>query len=581
MINQAPQPRRHKPRTAQFVVLAVFLVYTIVSFGIYCARVLDGKIDNHILAAEMFGTPADLAARGVKPLYQGAGVTGWDGQFYYYMSNDILGRGDTPKHIDATAYRYQRIGLSLYAATVATLAGRDWVSPKTFIFSYLLLLMAATWAGARLLSRLGAHPSWILLWSLSVGTQITLFNALPDAAADAFLILALSAAFSGRLGWSVIPFTLSGLSREVYALFPSLILVFALLPSVWAQRRVGLHGVFAVLGRWNRYYWLAVPALIVVAWQVYVVRHFGVSPSSQAHGILGLPLASWFKYLASGLQHNHLLVGSSIDAYFEAASLLLFLAVLSLAVALAARTLRRREGTAASPEVRGIAAGMLVFCALYTCFGPTVMMHYTGYFKALAVFFFLIPLLLALAPVRSRTVAMTAGLLLLAVAETTVYNFRARLLPFNTFYAGVDKAKIQETKSFACLADFNSSVRVRSVDVDIGSAIVQIFGRGSLVAKVELSNLGNVAYVSSPNVGGVFMSYQWVDAKGNMIQDGERFPLAAPLLPGQTVPITIHSYLPTNIGGVTLKISPVQEGCAWFYLVNPSLGSNFNLRFSN
>ena len=95
-----------------FIVFAVFAIYTIGSFTIYLNRTLEGDINNHILAGEMFGMPKDIKARGIKPLYYGAGQTGWDGQFYYYKSNDIYGLKDTARYIDAPTYRYQRIGMS-------------------------------------------------------------------------------------------------------------------------------------------------------------------------------------------------------------------------------------------------------------------------------------------------------------------------------------------------------------------------------------------------------------------------------------------------------------------------------------
>jgi len=177
----------------------IYLSFTLLCFGFYHARTLQGDIDHHILSGEMFGTPAALKERGLQPLYRGPGMTGWDGQFYYYMANDILALKDTPQHIDAPSYRYQRIGLSLYTAIVAKLLWRDWVSPSLFFWSYLGLLLAAVWAGARLFQRLGASPYLILFWVLGVGPQITLFNALPDAAADAFMILALSALCASRV----------------------------------------------------------------------------------------------------------------------------------------------------------------------------------------------------------------------------------------------------------------------------------------------------------------------------------------------------------------------------------------------
>ena len=129
------------------IVVLIFLTYTLGSFCIYLERTLNGNINNHIFSGEMFGVPVDLKERGIKPLFYGPSQTGWDGQFYYYMSNDILALKDTASHIDSPSYRYQRVGLSLYAATVAKILGMDWVSPATYFISYLFLILAATWSG--------------------------------------------------------------------------------------------------------------------------------------------------------------------------------------------------------------------------------------------------------------------------------------------------------------------------------------------------------------------------------------------------------------------------------------------------
>lgn len=131
--------------------VAIAALYHIIAFSFYLHGTLEGQINNHILAGDMFGVPDALQQKGIKPLYYGPGRTGWDGQFYYYIANDLLGLKDTSEHIDASTYRYQRVGLSLYTAIVAALTGQDWVSPDTFFVSYFVLVLVATWFGAKLL----------------------------------------------------------------------------------------------------------------------------------------------------------------------------------------------------------------------------------------------------------------------------------------------------------------------------------------------------------------------------------------------------------------------------------------------
>lgn len=560
--------------------VVIFMLYTLLSFGIYCARTLHGDVANHILAAEMFGTPAELKAHGVKPMFTGPNVTGWDGQFYYYMSNDVLARKDTAAHIDAPSYRYQRVGLSLYAKTVATLAGRDWVSPRFFFVSYFLLILAATWVGSRLLARFGVNPALILLWSLSIGTQVTLFNALPDASADAFLILALAALFSGRTALSVIPFAMSALSREVYALFPAFILLFVLLEGVMARRVAQGWGaaIAGVLRQRERAWWLVVPCVVIVMWQIYVVQRFHIRPSEQAHGILGAPLASWYDYLVSGLKGQHLQVGSGTGAYCEAASLIFFALILAAGLVIGIRFLLMRALPAGSAPMRGVAATVVAFTLLYACFGPTVMMHYSGYFKASAAFFFLLPLLLGAGPRRRWLSVPVYVLLSLALLFTTVYNMRVRVLPYNGNADTITRmSTVTETRDFKCFDKFSARIKVNSLVIDEGTWITRMFGHAIIIANVDLTNNSTDTFVTTRGAGSVNMGYHWVDENNNAVVDGERSAIPGPLLPGQTANVNVYSVYPSGAGKtLSLKLSPVQEGCTWFYLANPAVAEGFN-----
>ena len=423
------------------IILVMFAIYTIGSFSIYLERTLQGDINNHILAGEIFGTPEELEARGIKPLYHGPGQTGWDGQFYYYMSNDIFGLKDTAEHIDAPPYRYQRVGMSLLASFVSKILFLDWVSPSTFILTYFLLISAATLAGALLMRRYGGHPALVLLWSCSVGTQITLFNALPDASADAFLILALFAIAHKRYVLSVIPFTLAALSREIYTLFPSFILLFTLLKIVLgdltfsgesikqALKLDNIKEAFKNLQVFRTKYLLVIPGITAIAWLVYVIKHFGGrTPAEIAaeSSIMGAPFAAWYEYFISGIQGNHKFVGAGLSAYGEAASLLFFLFILISAFVLITHIFINKR-TDVKSETLGVSASLFAFVLLYLSFGSTVIMHYSGYLKALSMFFFLIPLLCSAVNLSKKFKYPLYALLIAALLITTIYNMIVRI----------------------------------------------------------------------------------------------------------------------------------------------------------
>lgn len=550
----------------------IYLFFTLLCFGFYHARTLQGDINNHILAGEMFGVPAELKARGLEPLYRGPGMTGWDGQFYYYMANDILATKDTPHHIDAPSYRYQRIGLSLYTAIVAKLLGRSWVSPGLFFWSYLALLLVAVWAGARLFQRFDASPYLILLWALGVGPQITLFNALPDAAADAFMILAMASLFMGRVFASAVLFSFAGLAREVYVLFPACIVLSQMVAEL---RPYSAPGTSPLWARWrallglHRWYWLLLPGVIVVAWRCYVEVHFGISPAQQAGGILGFPLQAWSTYFMSALHGRHLYAPEL--SQFEATCLLLFLMVLITAFAWSIAFLRSVHASSA-PQAWGMALASLAFALLYASFGHVVIMHYTGYYKAVAVFFFLIPFLVVQQG-TGRLRRTTWVMLGIALALPMAYNLHSRILVrIDDIDEYTHNARVQRTEPLACLHHPSAAWRVTRVSAREWGPQASLFGRrGVLIVDLELTNTSHETWVSTRGPGGVYMSYQWVDGRGRVAVDGVRSALIEPLAPGESRALTLVVRMPRKKGDSTLRLSPVQEGCSWFYKANPSL----------
>ena len=552
--------------------VAAAALYHFIAFSFYLHGTLEGQINNHILAAEMWGTPAKMQARGIKPLYHGPVQTGWDGQFYFYIANDLLAREDTPKHIDSPSYRYQRVGMSLYAAAVSFVAGKGWVSPTSYFLSYFALVLVATWFGTKLLIAKGMHPLFALLWPLSVGTQITMFNALPDAAADAFLILGLAALYARRIPVAIIPLTLSALSREVYILFPVFIAAMCWVERLSQQRTSGAthwRAFLTSLGHAPLYY-LAVPVCITIGWQLFVTLKFGIVAGSQANGVLGPPLAAWFHYFMSGLQGNHPVVGPTIWARAEAVALLLFLLTLIAAIALSLYVLvARRAQTAVD---RGVAMTTIVLVLLYACFGPIVAMHYTGYLKAAAVFAFLIPLLLAAAVPSLRW--RTASLVFLAVVllASSSYNWRFRILPGPSYDRYTRMSEVSDTRELACLGAYEAGIEIRGLEF-IEQRGIQglIFGaKKKLIAHVALKNKGHSPLVSTTKgLGSVHMSYHWLDEEqGGVRRDGVRSAIVKPLQPGDSAVIAVVASIPSKPGRYILRLSAVQEGCAWFYLAN-------------
>ena len=67
------------------------------------------------------------------------------------------------------------------------------------------------------------------------------------------------------------------------------------------------------------------------------------------------------------------------------------------------------------------------------------------------------------------------------------------------------------------------------------------------------------------------MSYHWLSEDGSIvIKDGIRSMIPDGIPPGSTVTVPVVVKFPDTTGRYKIRFSPVQEGCAWFYQVNPN-----------
>lgn len=404
-----------------------------------------------------------------------------------------------------------------------------------------------------------------MIWSISVGTQITLFNALPDAAADAFLILSIALFSSGKNKLSIIPLTMSVLCREVYIVFPVFLISFLIYQEITANYQNNekyTKDVFRRILKLKKVYLLTLPILIWLCWYLYVVIHFGAKPTDQASGVLGFPLSSWYEFFSSGITGHHKVVGTGIFAYLEAFGLILFLGIILSTVFL---VLKSKIFELCNIELKALALTATFFSFLYLCFGPTVMMHYSGYLKAIGPFFLVLPILVNLSKIQKCYKKYFNIFLILALVGTSFYNFKAKVLPYNSYDIFTNISKISNTDPIGCFTNFSAVVRVKKYEIIGSNSFFEIFGGGKLlVITLDLKNLSDRPFISSTNLGSVFMSYQWVDKDGKVVMDGIRSAIIGKIDPGQAQEIKIISKIPNS--SALFKLSPVQEGCSWFYL---------------
>ena len=215
----------------------------------------------------------------------------------------------------------------------------------------------------------------------------------------------------------------------------------------------------------------------------------------------------------------------------------------------------------------GVSLACLALACLYSCFGPVVMQHYTGYLKACSLFFFTIPFLMSSVQIGKIKKYFISSLLIFILLITSFHNLMGKVLRYNgdfdveqvTHYLSTPKIPIG-----SCFSPFSPHVVIKKSTL-IKKGI--LFGKGSLlIFDVELMNNSHHVLTSIRNKGGVFMSYQWLDQAGNVVING--FKTALPeMQPGDLVHTKIVSYIPITPHGrkLFLKVGLLQEGCGWFY----------------
>ena len=187
-------------------------------------------------------------------VYPGAG---YDGQFFFYLAQDpllsgkVASRDDTHSpHIDAIAYRYQRILLP--ALGWLTSWGHPRLLEWTLPMINLLAVLGVGFMLARFLESQGRSPWWSLVYMLSLGVMAGVVNDLADPLAASLFV-------AGTIWWleerqwpAIAALTACLLARELY-LIP-VVTVVAL--ELVRRRRAGVS-------------WF-IPLGVFAAWQVYL-----------------------------------------------------------------------------------------------------------------------------------------------------------------------------------------------------------------------------------------------------------------------------------------------------------------------
>ena len=215
---RAPQPVASRwgqfVRSEWLVAVAVLALY-----GLLLLRLPGANGDPRdfvLIGSKFIDRPGPSSVITPDPAYHYT-VTGYDGQFCYYIALDPI---NARYYIDVPAYRYTRI---LYPITARLLAlGQPTLIPYTLIALNWLAIGGGTLAVAAWLRRKGRSPWFALVYGCYPGMLIALQRDLTEPLAYALVALAVYLFdFGGRyrLLWAGIGFALAALARETAALF--------------------------------------------------------------------------------------------------------------------------------------------------------------------------------------------------------------------------------------------------------------------------------------------------------------------------------------------------------------------------
>ena len=278
-------PPRPAVSSRQVVLVALALV-----LGFVLVRlVLATSVAGFTVAGDRFVDPALTPDR--LPVTQESG--GYDGQFVYRLALEpwTQQRTDYGITLDNPAYRQQRIATPALAWAVGLLPGVS-TALALLLVNVAALTVAAAFA-VRLAVALGRHPVAGLVLAVPAGMPISLGRDLTEPVAWAAVLAGLWYARQQR--W---PATAAALTVAVLARETSLVVVAGLAAAqLWRLLSGDPRGNRGALA------WLAVPAVTAVAWQLVLLRAWGVLPvrSGGTTSFAGQPVLRVLDTLAAGV----------------------------------------------------------------------------------------------------------------------------------------------------------------------------------------------------------------------------------------------------------------------------------------
>lgn len=521
------------------------LIFFICVFSIFCIWVnhsFQGNYWGPFLQGSDFGIPSRESNIGM----YSTSKTGWDAQFYYYESNDIFATGDEYLHIDNPPYRYQRIGMPLIARIISLIMGKSLTPPLLYNFLQLFIVSLAFFILIRWLRRNSIKQIYAYTWILSIGVINALAYGMPDPVGDAFFIMSIIFALDGELLLYMIVTIFLLLVREGYSLYAAIIFILTIFNKIqWKCNDLKRKAIFTMI-----------PGIIVVLWMGYVTYRFGITPISATKGynLTDFPFMGSLKTFISAIKS-----GNVKEAIFnEFGVIIILFSIYSI--------LKVRKSSC-------VWYGVLGYVFLMASLGTIVWNDFSGYMKALGSV--IAAVIIAMAYNKNKTYKVVASILcIVIVMQGVFYNYKLKKDIMFTKYEQTNFSENTNSPNNNRLKEFSSKIQSDQSAIEVennANWVFKKFLRKIDEVGVTVTNTSNEDWYANPQNGlnSISLSYNIYDENGeNILYEGIRTEIGTDILSGQTRNMKMKFNVPYDSGKYILRISMIQEGVAWFDLVN-------------
>ncbi|WP_227725972.1 hypothetical protein [Yersinia proxima] len=375
---------KSKLQVAMVLAVTVIVYAAIVIVGLRGS--LNGDFDQYLVPGK-YAAPANIATHGFDNRVFYEKSAGWDGQFYYYHSDDPLLLKDTVEHIDMPAYRAQRVGIPAITYVLSRLTGQDWVSPKFyFTVTVGLQLIAAYMLATFLISR-GYSAWYALVWAVGGSTLYTVGFGFIDGSADALIIISLILYANKNLKLYILAMSLAVLSKESYVLIP-VILAFSQFIS-HTHRFIFTRHSFKLSQTIKSTLPNCIPPIILLSWILYLHLHLNTNHlfDKSSSGMLNLPFKDMIHYIMAGINGETLSYLGEIRKNFPSYRIsigvsifsIMLITVFSISIH---RVVTNSNNFILNPISLGVLLCTITLSAVYMCLGATQLWEPVGFVKA-------------------------------------------------------------------------------------------------------------------------------------------------------------------------------------------------------